>query len=247
MFLFFSVHAFSLDRIVDNAGLLSVSEKNDLSSLINSIATAYDFDLVIVTETSIGDISPRDFADDFFDNNGYGLGSGRDGCIFLRVMESRDYWFSTSGRGIGILNRYAFNKLESDTGKYLGKNDYYATFRAFINAWDEFLKLDAKSRSYNFFYRYNLVLVLIVWLVAFVIGLIVVSTWKQGMNTALPKTQAAVYIIPESLNFTAKKDSFLFSKVDKTKRVTQNAVSGSRVGTHISSSGRSHGGGGGKK
>jgi uncharacterized protein len=248
MFLFFSVHAFSLDRLVDNADLLSVSEKNDLSSLIDSIAAAYKFDLVIVTEKSIGDISPRDYADNFFDNNGYGLGNDRDGCIFLRVMGSRDYWFSASGRGIKILNPSALSKLKSDTGKYLGKDDYNAAFRAFIQAWDKFLMLDAKGRSYNFFYRYNLVLLLIVWLIAFVIGLIVVSTWKHGMNTALRKTQAASYIIPESLNFAVKKDSFLFSKVEKTKRATQNSISasGSKV-IHISSSGRTHSGGGGKR
>jgi uncharacterized protein len=146
------------------------------------------------------------------------------------------------------LNPSAFSKLESDTGKYLGKDDYYAAFRAFVLAWDKFLKLDEKGRSYNFFYRYNLILLLIAWLVAFVIGLIVVSTWKHGMNTAMPKTQAESYIIPESLNFATKKDSFLFSKVEKTKRDTQSSVSasGSRR-AHISSSGRTHGGGGGRR
>jgi uncharacterized protein len=245
--LFFSVQVFALDRIVDNAGLLSASQKNELIGLIDSIAAAYNFDLVIVTETSIGDLSPMKYADDFFDNNGYGLGSDPDGCIFLRVMGSRDYWFSSSGRGISILNAYAFNKLESDTGKYLGQDNYYAAFHAFILAWDEFLDLDAQGgRSYNFFYKNNLVLVLISWLIAFMIGLIVVSSWKKGMNTALPKTQAIAYIIPGSLNFTTQKDSFLYSTVTKTKRQTQSSSSG-RVATHTSSSGRSHGGGGGKR
>jgi uncharacterized protein len=248
LFLFFSVQGFALDRIVDNAGLLSDAEKNELARLIDSIAAAYNFDLVIVTETSIGDISPMKYADDFFDYNGYGLGSDRDGCIFLRVMGSRDYWFSSSGRGINILNPYAFNKLESDTGKYLGQDNYYAAFHAFILAWDEFLGLDAQGgRSYNFFYKNNLVLVLISWLIAFVIALSVVSVWKNGMNTAMPKTQASAYIIPGSLNFTTQKDSFLYSTVTKTKRQAQSPSSSGRVATHASSSGRSHGGGGGKR
>jgi uncharacterized protein len=252
LFLFFSVQVFgqgvARDRIVDNAGILSESQKNELASLIDTIAAAYNFDLVIVTETSIGDKSPMNYADDFFDYNGYGLGEDRDGCIFLRVMGSRDYWFSTSGRGRTILNPYAFSRLESDTGKYLGQDNYYAAFLAFIFAWDEFLGLDAQGgRSYNFFYKNNLILVLISWLIAFAIGLIVVSVWKNGMNTAMPKTQAAAYIIPGSLNFTAKNDSFLYSTVTKTKREAQSASSSGRVATHTSSSGRSHGGGGGKK
>jgi uncharacterized protein len=253
LFLFFSVQVFSQgfsrERIVDNAGLLSDSQKSDLTSLIASVAEKYNFDLVIVTETSIlvRSKSPKEFADDFFDHNGYGLGEDRDGCIFLRVVNSRDYWFSTSGRGIKILNPTALGKLESETGKYLTRNNFHAASRAFIQTWDKFLDLESKGRRFNFFYRWNIVLVLISCLAAFVIGLIVISSWKQGMNTARLKTQAAAYIIPKSLNFTAQKDSFLFSKVEKTKNESlKNSISAVKS-VHTSSSGRSHGGGGGKR
>jgi uncharacterized protein len=251
LFLFFSVQVFgqgfALDRVVDNAGLLSLSEKNELASMMNSIASSYNFDLVIVTETSIGNRSPMQYADDFFDYNGYGLGEDRDGCLFLQVTGSRDMWFSTSGRGEKVLNSYAYQKLESDTVKYLSDGNSYAAFRAFILAWDEFLELDTKwGRSYNFFYRWNLVLVIIAWLVAFGIGCLIVHNWKQGMNTAMPKTQAVAYIIPGSLNFTVKNDRFLYSTITKIRRETPNSSGGGRVGSHMSASGRSHGGGGRK-
>jgi uncharacterized protein len=245
LLLFFSVQVFARDRIVDNAGLLSASEKNDLTRLMDAIASAYNFDLVIVTETGIGNISPMDYADDFFDYNGYGLGSDRDGCLFLQVTGSRDFWFSTSGRGITILNQYAYQKLESATIEFLREGNSYAAFRAFILAWEEFLGLEAKGRSYNFFYQWNIVLVLIAWLAALVIGCLIVHIWKQGMNTAMPQTQAAAYITPGSLNFTVKKENFLYSTITKIKRETQSSSSGGG-GTHTSSSGRSHGGGGRK-
>jgi uncharacterized protein len=244
LFFFFSVQIFCLDRIVDNAGLLSISEKAELTYLIDSISTAYNFDLVIVTETSIGD-SPMNYADDFFDNNGYGLGADRDGCIFLQVTGSRDYWFSTSGRGEKILNAYAFQKLETDTVKYLKEGNSYAAFRAFIMDWEQFLSIGAKGRNYNFFSQRNLVMVLIAWLAAFGIGCIIVFIWKRGMNLVRPQTQAAAYIVPGSLNFTVKKDRFLYSTVTKTQRETDSSSGGS-FGGHISSSGRSHGGGGGR-
>jgi uncharacterized protein len=253
LFLFFSVHVFSQgfakERIVDNADLLSDSQKSELTNLINTISEAHNFDLVIVTETSIlgRGKSPMEFADDFFDYNGYGLGENRDGCVFLRVVNSRDYRFSTSGRGIKVLNPTALGHLESATGKYLTGNNFYEAARAYIQTWDKFLDLEAKGRNFNFFYRWNILLVLISWLVALVIGLIVISGWKQGMNTARLKTQAAAYIITKSLNFTVKKDSFLFSKVEKVKQDSQQtSLSGNR-GVHTSSSGRTHGGGGGKK
>jgi uncharacterized protein len=247
MFLFFSYHAFSegfvTDRVADNAGLLSASEKEDLDRLTSSIAATYNFDLVIVTETDIGDTSPGGYAAEFYDNNGY----GPNGCLFLQVTGSEDYYFSTAGRGITVLNQYAYQKLESDTVKRLGEDNSYAAFLAFVQDWDKFLSLEAKGRSYNFVYQWNIVLLIIAWLIALVIAFIIVSTWNRGMNTALPKTQAAAYVVSDSLNFTVKKDSFLHSKTDKVRLQSQQAASLVKGGARIiSSSGRSHGGGGGK-
>jgi uncharacterized protein len=198
MFFLFSVQVFSLDRVVDNADLLSASEKSDLVSRMDSIASAYNFDLVIVTETEIGNISPAQYAADFFDNNGY----SSDGCLFLRVMGTRDYWFSTAGRGIKVLSSYAGRKLESNTVKFFDEDNYYAAFSAFIQTWDQFLILEAKGRSYNFFYQWNLVLMIIAWLSAIGIGCVIVFIWKRGMNTAMPQTQAAAYVVSGSHNIT---------------------------------------------
>ena len=240
---FFSGPAFGRDRIVDNAGLLSAKEKEELQKMTDFIASSYNFDLVIVTEKNIGSARPMDYADDFFDYNGYGKGEDRDGCLFLHVTESRDYWFSTSGKGIGILNPSAFNKLEAGTVAHLRNNDPAAAYRAFILDWEEFLVLDAKGRHYNFFYQWNIILVSAAWLLALVIGFIIVQIWKARMNTAFLQTQAAAYMVPGSLAFSEKKDRFLYSTVSKTRRQTANSSGG---GIHTSSSGRSHGGGGGK-
>jgi uncharacterized protein len=238
--------AFARERIIDNAGLLSLQEKTNLLAVIASAASAYNFDLVIVTEKNIGASDPTEYADDFFDKNGYGLGQNRDGCLFLLVTESRDYWFSTSGRGIKILNSAAGDKLEGSVVKLLKEGGFYMAFRTFLLDWEEFLALDAKGRSYNFFYQWNLVLVLIAWVLALVIGFIIVQIWKNKMDTTLGQTQAAAYMVPGSLAFREKKDSFLYCIITKTKLQTQSSSSGSGKGVHTGSSGSSHGGRGGK-
>jgi len=234
---------FAQERVIDNAGLLGLQEKTRLLEFIASIASTYNFDLVIVTEKNIGASNPMNYADDFFDNNGYGLGQNHDGCLFLLVTESRDYWFSTSGRGIKILNSAAGDKLESNVVKLLREGSYYNAFRIFLLNWNEFLALEAKGRSYNFFYQWNAVLVLIVWVLALAIGFIIVQVWKKRMNTALPQTQAAAYMVPGSLAFTEKKDSFLYSTITRVKIESQSGSSGG--GVHTGSSGSSHGGRGG--
>jgi uncharacterized protein len=242
--LVFSAPLFAKSRVVDSAGLLSASEAASLQNLADNISVTYNFDLVIVTERDIGNARPRDYADDFFDNNGYGLGQNRDGCLFLVVMGTRDYWFSTSGRGIGIFSGAAADKLEKDTVNFLGNGNYYNAFAAFLNDWDEFLGLDAKGRRYNVFYEYNLIIVAIAWLVSLGIGFLIVGIWKKGMNTALPQTQAAAYVVPGSLSFAVQQDQFLYSHVSKTARASDSGSSGG--GVHTGSSGMSHGGRGGK-
>jgi len=233
--------AFAQERIVDNAGILSASQKEDLQRLTGSIFQTYKFDLVIVTERDIGRTSPMVYADDYYDYNGY----GPDGCLFLQVTGSRDYWISTSGAGMEILNDYAFGKLERDIVKFLSAGNNYDAYLAFIQDWELFLSLDRNYRSYNFFYEWNYVLVAVSWVVAFLIGLIVVQVWKKGMNTALPQRAAAGYIVPGSLVFRVRKDDFLYSTVTRTQRQTESGSSGGG-GIHTGSSGRSHGGGGGR-
>jgi uncharacterized protein len=228
-------------RVVDNAGVLSDAEKTDLEKQLADIASTYSFDLVIVTEKDIGNAYARDYADDLYDKGGYGA----DGCLFLRVTGTRDYWYSTSGRGKKMLNDTAYGKLNSDVGRFLTNNDLYSASYAFLNAWEEFLVLDAKGgRTYNFFHRWNVLLVIIGWVLAVIIGFGAVHSLKAQMNTALPQKQADPYITPGSLAFTGKKDGFLYTKTTKTPRASS---SSGGVGSHLSSSGRSHGGRGGRR
>jgi len=239
-----SAPLFAKSRVVDSAGLLSAAETASLQNLADTISVTYNFDLVIVTEKDIGNANPRDYADDFFDYNGYGLGQDRDGCLFLVVMGTRDYWFSTSGRGIKIFNNAAADKMEKDTVGFLSNGEYYNAFAAFANNWEEFLGLDAKGMSYNVFHEYNLIMVVVAWLVSLGIGFLVVGIWKKSMNTALPQTQAAAYVKPGSLSFAVQQDKFLYSHVTKTARASNSGSSGG--GVHTGSSGMSHGGRGGK-
>ena len=234
--------AFSQERIIDNAGLLNSTQKNSLNSRINSISAKYNFDLVIVTQkVNDSGVSIIDYAEDLFLSGGFGAGQDKSGCLFLQVTGERDYCVNTSGKADKILNNYAFNKLENDLLIHLGSNNYYEAYNSFLTNWEEFLNLYAAGgRSYNFFYKWNVVLVIIAWVIAFLTGLIVVASWKGGMNTAIAKTQAAAYVVPGSLSFKVKTDNFLYSTVTKTARPTE-VSSGSGGRTVSSSSGRTSG------
>jgi len=235
--LFISVPVFARERVVDNAGLLSAEEKTYLTELADHIASAYNFDLVIVTERNISDVSPEDFADEFFDNNGYGFGAARDGSLFLQVTGSREYFFSTSGRGVRLINNAALGKMEADTVKHLRANNPFEACIAFLQNHETFLGLEANGRRYNAIHRWNIVILVVTWLLVFVISFIIVNVWKKEMNTALHKTQADTYVIPGSLNINVKTESLVGSNVVKIRRQTQTSSS-SGGGIRTSSSGK---------
>jgi len=235
---------FAKNRVVDNAGLLSPAEAASLQNLADNVSIAYNFDIVIVTENDIGNAYTRDYADDFFDNNGYGFGQNRDGCLFLLVMGTREYWFSTSGRGINIFNGAAADKLENDMLNYFRNDDYYSAFAAFVKGWEGFLVLDAQSDHSNVFEEYKLIIVVIAWLISLGIGFLIVGIWKKSMNTAIPQTQAEAYVVSGSLSFKVQQDQFLYSSVTRTPIARDSGSS--RGGIHTGSSGMSHGGRGGK-
>jgi uncharacterized membrane protein YgcG len=50
---------------------------------------------------------------------------------------------------------------------------------------------------------------------------------KRKMDTALPKTEADAYMIPNSLTLTQQRDSFLYSTTTKTQRQSSSHSGGS--------------------
>jgi len=213
-----SAPLFGFDRLYDTAGLLSDAEVDSLKELLNTISLTYDFDMVIVSVKQTGSTEPKDFADGFFEKNGYGLGKNRDGSLLLLVTDRKVFWFATSGRGKKILTRMASKRLEKEVFNSLEKSDFYDALVVYTKTWEELLVLNAKGRTYNILYNYNAVFVILAWLVSFGIGFLVVMIWKKSMSTTIPKKQDATYITPGSLSFAVQQDKFLYSTVTKIER-----------------------------
>lgn len=75
-------------------------------------------------------------------------------------------------------------------------------------------------------------------------GFIATGNMKGKLKSVASQDKAANYIKNGSLKVTQSKDVFLYVHVDRKKRVQQTRNSGSS--THVSSSGKVHGGGGGR-
>ena len=80
---------------VDLADLLSSSEESDITSRLNELYNKYGIKVVAVTTNTLHGMTPQDYADDFYDYNGY----PNDGVLFLLSMEDWDWYVSTRGKG----------------------------------------------------------------------------------------------------------------------------------------------------
>ena len=88
--------------VVDEANLMSPDQVLDLNDRANALSQEFNMDIVIVTTDDTGGKSSREFADDYFDYNGYGVGPNYDGILFLIDMDNRETYISTTGQELGI-------------------------------------------------------------------------------------------------------------------------------------------------
>ena len=245
-------------RLVDDAGLLTESEFSLLEEKFNSLSEELNFDIVVVTVDGLDGKSPMDFADDYYDYNGYGYGANHDGCLFLISMEERDWYISTTGYGITAITDYGIDYIESAVVPYLSSGDYYGAFNEFAETVVDFVVEARNGSAYdidNTIDGYNpnerstgdkIKTVLICIAAGLIISLIVTFGIKRSYTKAVHfNRDARNYLVPGSLNMTGSYDNFLYSNVTKV-RIQSESSSGGGSSTHVSSSGTSHGGGGGK-
>lgn len=242
--------ASDLPRVVDNAGLLTESEESALLSKLDEISKRQQADVVVVTADTLDGKTPMDYADDFYDYNGYGFGKNYDGVLLLVSMEDRDWWMSTSGYGITAITdagiEYISDKFLSD----LSDGDYAGAFSTYAELCDEFFTQAKTGQPYDvghmpkepFNFAWCLAGALVV---GYVVAAIVTGRMKRQLQTVRFQSAANSYVKANSMNVTESHDLFLYTQVARHEKPKETSSSGGSS-THTSSSGSTHGGGGGK-
>ena len=151
---------------------------------------------------------------------------------------------TTHADGLRVFNDNGIQYLQKNIVPYLKDNDYYGAMNQFADLADELLAMAANGKPFNK-KQYDPETLLIMIGAAVVVPLVIAYIFMKRklslMKTAVENDYAANYVKPGSKKLTASRDIFLYSHVTKTERPTS---SGS--GSHVSSSGRTHGGGGGR-
>jgi len=230
-------------RLADDAALLSRAETSEVEKLLDEISARHNMDIVIVTVDSTDGASPMEFADDYYDYHDY----APDGILLLISMEDSDWWVSTTGYGIRAVTDAGLEYMSDRFVPMLSDGDYAEAFTCFARLCDKFITQAKSGEPYDthnlpkdpFSFVGSLVIALVIGLV---VALIVTGTMKRKLKSVVFQPRADAYMAQGSMQLTHSRDFHLYTHLDRREK----PQSSSGSSTHVSSSGRIHGGGGGK-
>lgn len=239
-------------RMVDMADLLSDSEEKELQNQLDEISERQKVDVVVVTVDSLGSKSPMDYADDFYDYNGYGFGNKKDGILLLLSMEERDWHITTTGFGITAITDAGLDYISDEFVSYLSDGEYADGFKVYAELCDEFITQAKTGKPYDVNNMpkepFKLFPKIIIALgIGFAVAFVVTMMMKGQLKSVRRQAAADSYVKQGSMVITDSRDLYLYRNVTRTARPKDSSSSGGGgSSTHSSSSGSSHGGGGGK-
>ena len=227
-----------LPLVVDYADILTDDEEAYFLERCQTFTDEYKCEIAIVTITDTEGKTVQEYADDFYDYNGYGYGENKDGllCLYLDGEEGqRNATLTTSGTA-------QMNIGDDEIEDILLAIAGSAKFGEFKDAFDWYIDLseEAVKPVPPLFW------LLICLAVGMVIGLIITNSMASKNYSVHKKETAADYVREGTLMITGRNDIFKNTRVNVTPKPKSNSggkSSGSNGSTHTSSSGRSHGGG----
>ena len=239
----------TLPLVVDNADLMTDSEEAELIEKLETVGNAHRCEVAVVTVNSTEGKSHRDYADDFYDYNGYGYGSNDDGLLFLLDMGAREMYITTHGTAIKAVTDYGRERLFDKVQDDIKSKDYYDAFIRYAEIVDDYYTQYENGEAYDVSsdkispFKITMMNFVIAIIVAVIVAFAGTSSMKAKLKSVRSKPAAGDYVKAGSLNINQSNDLFLYRHVKKI-RIESNSSSSGGSGTHRSSSGRSHGGGG---
>ncbi len=254
-----SIMVFGVDqKVYDEAMLFSESELQALESRASELGQELKLDLVIVTiEDNMGKTS-RQFADDFYDENGFGYGSEADGVLFLINMADREVYISTSGKAIKYLTDARIEAILDRVYDYLPDGHYGDAAMAFLTQVENYVRTGIPSTQHTYDEDTGRIVkeetplaqkLFYYFIIAIAAAGIVVGI-MAAMNKGIKGTNKHTYLDTKSFNVFNRYDHHVNTQqtfvVIKKDPPSSGGSSIGRSTVHRSSSGRSHGGGGRK-
>lgn len=223
-------------RVIDRANLFTDAQKADLQQRLDKLIEKIGMDIVILTDTDTGGKSSLLYAADFYDDNGYGLGSDHTGVIYFIDMDNRVPTIVTTGGAIASINDDMIDKMLDDVWQDLSDGTYSDSVIVFLN----------DIQGY-FVKQITVVEAVIVLLIAGLVMFVIIRTVRSKYDLK-GETYTYDYDQYGKLTETVHTDTFINRTVTR-RHIEKSSSSGGRSSgssTFSGSSGTSHGGGSGR-
>lgn len=139
-------------NIVDMANILSLEQINLLEQKIAKIINDYQMDVVILTTYLNNGKSMMDLADDYYDENDYGIDLAKNGLILVLSLQNNEWYISTSGKAINVFSDWGIEYLGKVMKPSFADKNFYQGFEDFISYIEKFSIQAETGKPYN---RYN--------------------------------------------------------------------------------------------
>ena len=112
-------------------------------------------DVAVVTAYNDGSHTAREYADDFYDQNGLGTGRKASGVLFLIYMDSPgsyggESYVSTTGNMIRILTDRRIEQIQDDVAYSLRNLDYARAAAEFLKDVEYYVDRGIQRGQYNY-------------------------------------------------------------------------------------------------
>ena len=136
-------------KLVDDADILTDSEEKELNQQLDTVSEEQECDVIIVTVDSLNGKTVEEYADDYYDDNGYGYGENDSGILFLVAMDDREWNISTSGDAITAFTDAGLAYMEDQFVPDLSDGAYLDAFSKYTSLCDDFLTQAEKGEPYD--------------------------------------------------------------------------------------------------
>lgn len=237
------------EKIYDFAELLTTEEELEIYQKVSEFIQSTKLDLAIVTIQENNKGYAKEYAQDFYDYNSFGMDSLHSGILFLVDMDTREIYMATTGKAIDLYNDERIESIISAISGYFSDKNYTDGIIKFVTIIDNYDKLGLPSNNDNSYViesdgAFSRKIPWFIFLFCPVIMTVIVMGILIYKNKLVRKaTSSKEYLKKDSVKIELESDKFLGSNVVRIP-ISHSSSGGSS--TSSGSSGISHGGGGGK-
>ncbi|MDD5923401.1 MAG: TPM domain-containing protein [Clostridia bacterium] len=218
-------------RLFDNADLLTDEDEAIVLAKLDEVSELHNVDVFVAIVESVGDLTPDQYVNSFYDTNNLGYGDNKDGVLLLLSMEERDYRILSNGIAGDAISSDDIDTIGNKIIDDLSSGDYVSAFTKFADECEYYINGEINGFPFNA--GKNLLISLAI---GFVVAFIVTGMMRGQLKSVRAKAEASDYVKSGSMHVTHSSDLFLYRNVTRTKKAENSS----------SSSGSSRNVGGGK-